>query len=110
MFIWLSFKLNISLAVDAWISSLFLKALIKFLSLEISAANLSSIWEESKLTNFFPFPLTKAVLIFFPFSVLIGIFWRFGSVELNRPVKVLAKPNDVWTLLLPSVNLNKASV
>ena len=29
---------------------------------------------QAKLTNFFPSPHTNAVLIFFPFSVLIGIF------------------------------------
>ena len=38
-------KLKISLAVEAWISSPFKNELVKFLSLDISAANLSSICE-----------------------------------------------------------------
>ena len=39
----------------------------------------------------------KAILMLFPFSVLIGIFCKFGLFELNLPVKVDANAYDVWT-------------
>ena len=38
--------------------------------------------------------------IFRPSSVRTGIFWRFGSVEEMRPVRVSVCLNTVW--ILPS--------
>ena len=44
-----------------------------------------------------PSSATKAVRIFRPASVRIGMFWRFGSEEDSRPVVVAASAKEVWT-------------